>query len=170
MREPSWKQEIREALRRPDPSTAWSLEGPNRLVKVVEMERVINCPPIARLRGYVTQERYLFGKTPRDIEIALGLKPNILLRGCRVFRLRKLPGSKEYTDEGTADLPGGMAFIAEDAFEAEAKFEKENQKSYDRSLYARGYYPPGSSLIPQWNVTIEIPVSLILDLLPMFRY
>ena len=68
-REPDWKAEIRDALRK----EPWSLTGAQRLVKVVRMRTMMNTPERARAVGYVTQELYLFGKTPYQIERAAWL-------------------------------------------------------------------------------------------------
>jgi hypothetical protein len=159
-REPDWKAEIRDALRK----EPWSLTGAQRLVKIVRMRTMMNTPERARAVGYVTQELYLFGKTPYQIERALGLPPLSLLRGCRVFRLERLPMRSEYTDELTADKPGGLAFDPGDALEAKAKYRE------DETMAEVPYYPPGASWIPQWDVTVSIPLIHIIDLAPNFGY
>jgi hypothetical protein len=159
-REPDWKFEIRNALR-PEP---WSKDGPQRLVKVVNFRTLMNTPDHARAVGYVTQELYLFGKTPTDIERALGLPPFRLRRGCRVFELERLPLRGEYSDELTADTPGGLAFDLGDALEARYRYDN------DKSMVEVPYYPPGDRWIPQWNVTAAIPLKHIRDLPPNITY
>jgi hypothetical protein len=159
-REPEWKFEIREALRH----ESWTVDGPRRLIKVVRLETIINKPTLARAVGYVTQELYLLGKTPRDIEHALGLPPFSLLRGCRIYSLTRLPGLTEYTHELTADRPDGLAF--DPGTRVEARYRYEN----DSGLREVPYYPPGSQHIPQWKVTAAIPLRWIADLPPNFKY
>jgi hypothetical protein len=159
-REPDWKAEIREALRH----EPWSSTGPQRLMKVVRFRSLMNAPAHARAVGYVTQELYLFGKTPTDIERALGLPPFSFGRGCRVFHLERLPMRGEYTDELTADMPGGLAFNPADALEARYRYEN------DQSMREVPYYPPGDKWIPQWNVTVAIPLKHIMDLAPTITY
>ena len=159
-REPDWKAEIRDALRK----EPWSITGAQRLVKVVRMGTVMNTPEHVRAVGYVTQELYLFGKTPYQIERALGLPPRSLLRGCRIFHLERLPMRSEYTDELTADKPGGLAFDPGDALEKKARYEER------ANMLEVPYYPPGDPWIPQWDVTVSIPLRLILDLPPNFSY
>src|SRR5271157_5878694 len=117
-REPDWKVEIRNAMR-PEP---WTRTGPQRLVKVVRLRTVMNTPGRVRAVGYVTQELYLFGKTPKDIERALGLPPFSFGGGCRVFHLERLPMRGEYTDELSAEQPGGLAFDPGDALEARYRY------------------------------------------------
>ena len=163
-REPDWKKEIREAKRRDPASVAWSSQGPNRLVKVVRLATAMNVAFRTRAVGYVTQEKYLFGKTPTEIERALGLPPFNLGRGCRVFRLERLPQRGEYTDELSAAMPGGLAFNPADAEEAWARFDA------DKSLREVPYYGPGDERIPQWDVTVAIPLIHLTDLPPTINY
>lgn len=61
-RDQDWQREIREETRREPASSAWSSVGPNRLVKVTRLSAIFNSTPRARAIGYVTQEKYLFGK------------------------------------------------------------------------------------------------------------
>ena len=159
-REPDWKAEIRDAMRR----EPWTSTGPQRLVKVVQFLSLQNTPEHARAVGYVTQELYLFGKTPTGIERALGLRPFSLGRGCRVLHLDRLPMRGEYTDELTADMPGGLAFNPADAMEAHHRYAN------DEGMRELPYYPPGDKWIPQWNVTVAIPLTLIRDLAPNITY
>jgi hypothetical protein len=159
-REPDWRREIREAMR----NEAWTLVGPSGLVKVVRLATMINVPAKARAPGYVTQQRYLFGKTPAQIERDFGLPPFSLDRGCRVFRLERLPQRSEYTYELSAAEPDGLAFNPADAWEARARFVN------DPSLTEVPYYPPGNERIPQWRVTGDIPLIHLFDLLPNVTY
>jgi hypothetical protein len=161
-RREQWQDDVREAIS--TGSETWSLTGPNRLVKVVRPEDIINAPEWVRVPGYVTQERYLFKKMPSQIERALGLQPFSLKRGCRVYRLSRLPGIGEYSYEITADKPDGLAFVEADMMEARAKFLE------DKSLNVVPYYPPGDPHIPQWKVTVEIRLKLLIDLWPLAQY
>lgn len=164
MAEDEWRKEARDAMRREPRHLGWSLTGPRRLVKVVRMQTMMSAISPARAVGYVTEERYLFRKTPHQIEAALGLPPFSLLRGCRVYRLERLPQPSEYTDELSAAEPGGLAFNPADALEARIRYDN------DPSQTEIPYYPPGESHIPQWAVTVAIPLRHILDLPPNFAY
>ncbi len=159
-REPDWLADIRDAMR----DEPWSLQGPDRLVKVVRMATMINVPALSRAVGYVTQERYLLGKMPVEIERALGLPPFSLGRGCRVFRLRRLPLSWEYTYELSAAQPDGLAFDPGVAWEARARYVE------DQGLTEVPYYPPGDPNIPQWKVTVAIPLVHLATLPPLIAY
>lgn len=163
-REPEWKREIRSAMRSEPRHLGWTLSGPNRLVKVVRPGALMNTPPTARAVGYVTQEKYLLGLTPAEIERRLGLPPFHLFRGCRVFRLARLPQASEYTDELSAAEPDGLAFDVSQAWEARARFVTEP------TLTEVPYYPPGDPVVPQWRVSIAIPLVHIIDLPPLFHY
>jgi hypothetical protein len=157
MRRTEWQSEIDDAMRRED----WSLDRGRRLVKVVRYGAIMNDPGRARVVGYVTQERYLIGKTPRDIEIALGLRAFELLSGCRVYRLERLPQHSEYTYELTAAMPDGLAFNPADALEAHFR---PTESGIGR------HYPSGSPTIPQWKVNVAIPLIHLIDLGPPMQY
>jgi hypothetical protein len=159
-REPEWLTEIRDAKRH----EPWTTEGPNRLVKVVRAATLMNVPQRARAVGYVTQEKYLFGKTPTEIERALGLPPFSLGRGCRIFCLQRLPQPSEYSYELSAAHPNGLAFVPADALEARQKYLD------DGTLTEQPYYPPGESHIPQWDVSVAIALIHLRDLPPLFSY
>jgi hypothetical protein len=59
--------------------------------------------------GYVTQELFLSGKTPVQIEEALGLKVNSLVDGCIVLALQSVPGPSQIDYELTTNYPDGLA-------------------------------------------------------------
>ena len=64
-RKPDWKREIEDGLRREN----WSIRGPNGIVKVMPLGT-----QAASLSGYITLGKHLVGKTPKEIEFALGLE------------------------------------------------------------------------------------------------
>src|SRR5271169_4555290 len=72
-----WQRDIHEGLRREN----WSLAGPNRIVKVLPFGSVA-----AALGGYITVGTSLLGKTPLEIEGALGLPHRYLVNGARIYR------------------------------------------------------------------------------------
>lgn len=97
-----WQRDVRDALRRNN----WSLSGPNRVVKVVPRSGNV----ITALGGYITVVSSLLGKTPQQIEHALGLPRDYLASGARVYRFTRLPMAHEYEYELTALYPDGLAF------------------------------------------------------------
>lgn len=136
-----WQQDMHEAVRR----EPWSLRGPNQIVKILPG----GGSTAAQLGGYITVGKSLLGKTPQQIEQALGLPPGFLLNGARVYRFTRLPLVQEYEYELTADHPGGLAF---------------------NPAHSNLSYPPGSRKIHQWRIKpgVYIPVdsSNFLDLRP----
>jgi hypothetical protein len=139
-----WQRDIYEGLRKEN----WSLRGTKRIVKVVPYGT-----PATALGGYITVGLSLVGKTPPEIEQALGLTSGYLVGGARIYRFTRLPLSHEYEYELTAFYPGGLAF---------------------NPAHSHPAYPPGSPVIHQWRIRdgIRIPVDVrnFLDLLPSQRF
>jgi hypothetical protein len=127
-----WEREVHEAKRR----ETWALRGPNQIVKVL--------PGVGNsaLGGFITLGRYLLGKTPQQIEIALGLPLGSLAKGARIYRFTRLPLMGEYEYELTAFHPDGLAYV-------------EGHSNPD--------YLPGDRTIHQWRIKpgITIPVDTI---------
>lgn len=140
-RDEDWRKDVREAMRHEQ----WSLRGPTRVVKV--MPAHVFC--VEGLKGFVGTEQALLGKTPSQIEAALGLKLRSLARGCRVYRFTRLPMPSEVEYELTAKYPDGWAF---------------NPAMHDDR------YPPGDATIHQWRLLVDVPVEHLLDLAPGQRY
>jgi hypothetical protein len=105
------------------------------------------------LGGYITVGSALIGKTPPEIERALGLKRKYLLGGARIYLIARLPMSHEYEYEMTAAYPGGLAF---------------------NPAHSDPAYPAGSAVIHQWRIKdgVQIPVdpTKYLDLRPTERF
>ncbi len=139
----NWQREIREGIRR----ESWSISGPRCIVKVLPFGS-----PASALGGYITTGASLVGKSPRDIERALGLPKRYLDRGARIYRFVRLPLASEYEYELTAAHPAGLAFSP---------------------AHSHPDYPPGSSAIHQWRIRdgIRIPVDAqnFLELAPGMR-
>ncbi len=133
-----WEQEIHDGKRKEN----WSVTGPNAIVKVLPFSS-----NAAALDGYITLGKYLLGKTPPQIQHALGLPPSYLKNGATIFRLARLPRTDEYEYELTAKYPDGLAYNA---------------------AYSSPLYPPGSNIIHQWRVKkgVLIPVSKSIQLRP----
>lgn len=143
-RSEDWQQDIRQAKRH----EPFILAGTNRMVKVAALA-TMSTPVFARVSGYVTQEKFLCGKSPQQIEAALGLKGDSLKTGCRVYRFRRQPGPSECTYELTTAFPDGLAY---------------------HEGFSNPDYPPGDARIHQWRLCVEIPVDHLIDLLPGQRY
>lgn len=135
--------DLRDVLRR-EPFVG---VGPSRLVKVVALSGPV--PLMSHASGYVTQEKFILGRTPADIERLLGVRIGSLGAGCRVYRLARAPGASECTYELTTEFPDGLAF---------------NPAFSDPS------FPPGASHVQQWQLLAEIPVLHVCDLAPGQAY
>lgn len=155
-REPEWQREVRDARR----VESFSLSAPNRLVKAVPLA----WSPMSRAKGYVTVERYLLGRTPRQLENDLGLPSGCYSTGCRVYRMTRLPGTSEISYELTAEHPGGLAF------DEWAAMDEVLRRRQDPSYTPKPIYGPGRSAIHQWELTSELPVAIVVDLLPTSAY
>jgi len=140
-----WQREAHDAVR----TEMWSLRGPSQIVKVVPA----HWNAASHLGGYITLGKFLLGKTPNQIEAALGLPRDFLKAGARIYRFVRLPMVREYEYDLTAQYPGGLAF---------------NPAHSDLN------YPPGDRKIHQWKIKpgVQIPVDSInfLDLKPGQRF
>lgn len=134
----------------------WALSGPKRIIKVVALPHVSACA----LHGFVGLEKALLGKTPHQIERALGLPSHWLKSGCRVYRFTRLPLSHEVDCELTAEHPDGRAFNASTLAEAQA------QRQLNPAQPRLKVYPPGARHVHQWKLRVDVPVVPVLDLLP----
>ena len=77
-----WQREAHDAVR----TEMWALRGPSQIVKVVPADW-----NAAQLGGYITLGKFLLGKTPNQIEDALGLPRDFLKAGARIYRFTRLP-------------------------------------------------------------------------------
>jgi hypothetical protein len=127
-----WERDLHEGTRREN----WSLRGPMRIVKVLPGIAT----PAAVLGGYITQGKFLVGKTPDEIEAALGLPADFLKAGATIYSFKRVPLTSEYEYELTAKYPDGLAW---------------NPAHFDER------YRPGHPAIHQWRIKpgILIPVE-----------
>ena len=137
---PNYKLEIQNAMRR----EKWTLQGPNRVVKVVKLlPGGVN--PIggnagpSKQGGYITTASSLRNMMPAQIEKALGLPAGELGSGAVIYKFLRLPQPSEVTYELTADHPGGQKFTS----------------------MSHPSYPPGSAQIHQWRIDPphDVPVD-----------
>lgn len=85
---------------------SWKLEGPDALVKVVPAGASGEA-----VTGYVTQLKYIAGRTPAEMEQVLGLKPGMLKDGASITAPTRLPTAAEFNLRGYTQLPGGKPFV-----------------------------------------------------------
>lgn len=135
--------DLRDVLRR-EPFVG---AGPSRLVKVAALDGP--APLMSHASGYVTQEKFILGRTPAEIERLLGVRIGSLSGGCRVYRLARAPGPSECTYELTTEFPDGLAF---------------------HPAFSDPSFPPGAPYVQQWQLLARIPVLHICDLAPGQTY
>jgi hypothetical protein len=155
-RKQDWQHEVEDARRVDE----WSLTPPTRLIKTVPVE----VPLMRAVKGYVTVEKSIIGRTPRELEDALGLPTGCFNRGCRVYRLTRLPQTHEIEYELTIDHPGGLAFDEWGALDEVLRRRLEPARPH------RPIYAPGRQSIHQWRLAAEIPAAVVIDLLPNVTY
>lgn len=153
----------------------WSLSGRQQLVKVVSAagyEHMGSKPPEDQLvGGYITEKRYLWGLTNRQIEKVLGLRPFELKHVAFVFGLSRLPTADEVDFRLSAAFPDGKSPYDEDGKladsytqglkKAQADFQA-GKGTTDRSNWpVVDFYPMGSGQVPQWKIrpNVRIPTS-----------
>lgn len=109
----------------------WNKGGLERPVKVTATEATDR----QSVRGYVTQEKFIKGRTPEEMEKILGLEPGNLKNGATIYRLTETPNADQFTPKGYSQTPGGMPYEP------------------------GGKYPPGKGA-PQWELKEEIPAEV----------
>jgi hypothetical protein len=100
-----------------------------------------------KVKGYITQERFLVGKTPGEMRDILGLLPTDLTTGARILAVTGPLRITDLMNKGYTHLPGG--------------------EEYDREK--KPAYPPGRGA-GQWDLITEVSVELVEDLPPSTPY
>lgn len=152
-------------------SRTWTLTGKNRLVKVCSPTAANTVHRYQSIKGYVTQEKYLYGLVPAQIERLLGLRPHELGSLAYVFSLDRLPVRGEFEFKFSTAFPDGKAFD----FESGSKDQKaladarrdyaEGRNLYEGAATPRSmtpvvqFYPPGSGMVPQWQLIRPVPLG-----------
>ena len=155
-RKQDWARDAEDARRIDE----WSLTPPRRLIKTVPVE----VPVMKGVKGYVTIEKSIIGRTPRELEDDLGLPAGCFNRGCRVYRLTRLPQSHEIEYELTVEQPDGLPFDEWGALDEVLR------RRLDPGHTHRPIYAPGRRSIHQWRLTTEVPAAVVIDLLPNVTY
>ena len=161
-RKQDWQDEMKDARW----FDGWSLTPPTRLIKAVPVE----VPVMKAVKGYVTVEKSIIGRTPRELEDALGLPVGWFNRGCRVYRLTRLPQAHEIEYDLTLDQPDGLAFDEWAAIDNALRRRLEVEGTLGDYGPAKPIYRPGSRSIHQWRLTAELPAAVVIELLPNVTY
>lgn len=142
--------------------TSWTLTGGTRLVKVCSPTAAQAVEKYGSAMGYVTQEKYLYGKSCTEIERLLGLRPFELRNLAYIFSLARLPRMGEFEFRFSTAFPAGKPFEKKQADEMmQARQDYlDHKRVNERSIMpVQQYYPPGSAMIPQWELTTPIAVA-----------
>lgn len=153
----------------------WSLTGRSRLVKVfgISARNFMGSesnPDKDHVRGYVTEERYLWGLNATEIETKLGLRPFELRPLAYVYSLERLPTSDEVEFKFSAGFPDGKPVgrgkdkeeFHKDMMKAREDYAA-NKNTVTRSMTpVVQLYGPGSFRIPQWKLTAPVPVGKLI--------
>lgn len=126
--------ELNEAMRR---------EGIDRPVKVLTLTD--GQPPPGRVRGYVTQERFILDRNPREMREILGLRSIDLISGARVLAITEPLALHDFENKGYTHMPAGQVWTP------------------------ASNYPPGRGA-GQWSLIREVAATLIQDVQPGERY
>jgi hypothetical protein len=112
-------------------------------VKVVTFSE--DQPAPARVKGYITQERFILDRTPREVREILGLRSIDLITGARVLAITQPLLLSDFENKGYTYMPARQVWTPTSA------------------------YPPGKGA-GQWNLIREMAVMLIEDVAPGERY
>ena len=115
----------------------------DRPVKVITLSEGQLVP--ARVKGYITQERFILDRTPREMREILGLKSIDLITGARVLAITQVLLLTDFENKGYTHMPAGQVWTPASA------------------------YPPGKGA-GQWNLLREVTASLIQDVPAGERY
>lgn len=116
----------------------WRLGGVETLVKVMGCQTK---PDPTRAIGYVTSIKYLAGRTPIQLEQAVGLREKTkLLGGAAIYAVSPLPRHAQFEFRSYSNTPEGVSTTVKAAHKD---------------------YPPGLG-VPQWEITGLTQANLVL--------
>lgn len=156
----------------------WSLEGRSRLVKVLSVSAAKYAMEFngGALSGYITEERFLWGLNSHQIERFLGLRTHELRPLAQIHALSRLPKPNEVEFKFSAAFPDGDVYTNKDhdnLLAARRAFLDGSDRHTRSMTPVVNAYPPGSGMIPQWRLTVEIPsgglISTVMPTLPFAR-
>ena len=63
-----------------------------------------------QVSGFFTQEKFILGRTPQQMEHDLGLKPGDLKMGATIYELSQTPTAEQFVPAGYTHMPGGSFY------------------------------------------------------------
>ena len=126
--------EFNDAMRR------GTIDRPVKVLTLAEGQ-----PVPARVKGYITQERFILDRTPREMRDILGLRSIDLITGARVLAVTQPLLLSDFENKGYTYMPAGQVWTP------------------------ASVYPPGRGA-GQWNLIPEVTAVLVEDVSPGERY
>ena len=127
----------------------WQLQPDNWPAKVISPQRAQQLQLVVGLatniRGYITCDKFLKGRTPDQMESVLGLPQGDLSQGAWVLHPLCLPLVTQFDLRGYTQTPAGLPYAGS------------------------GAYPPGLGA-SQWELTDDIPAVVVAFVAPGQRY
>jgi hypothetical protein len=141
-------------------------------------------------KGFITRERWLIGRTSRQMARLLGFSLDRMALGARVYALKRLPRNDEFQFAGYTHWPngepkGGREVLPPNWIAIDAKWMRgpdERRKDLVRSTWTQTgpdrlvkvvpniahkegetKYPPGDG-VEQWRLDRRIEMNLVADL------
>jgi hypothetical protein len=128
------------------------------------------------LSGYITQEKYIRGRSLAEMESLLGFNMGRLKAGAAVYAFTRIPRADEFELRGYTYLPDGGGAVGKLAKDLDLNRLKEILRTQvwsvcglDRlvkvvSVIDWGGYPMGLG-VPQWELTKPVDAVLVSNLL-----
>ncbi len=108
------------------------------------------------IEGYFTIERNIWGLSPREMEIVLGLRPGRLAGGARILALDREPTIGEFDPRGSTRFPDGKGLdesaLHSTKFMPGAWLGQRLVKAKPLLSSSAIAFPPSSSAIEQWKL------------------
>jgi hypothetical protein len=130
-------------------------------------------PPVS---GYITQDKYIRGRSLKQMEYILGFRAGRFAAGAAVYALNRLPEPNEFELRGYTFLPEGGNAVRKWVVDLNVDVLKEMLRKEvwkvsgpDRLIKVvpvidRGTYPVGLGA-PQWELTKPVDAVLVRNLL-----
>ena len=127
------------------------------------------------LKGYITQEKFILGRTLKQIESILGFNSGRLAAGAAVYRFTRLPQPHEFELRGYTYLPDGGTVVGKWVANMDVDKLKEllRREIWSSSGFNRlvkvvpvidwGNYPTGLGA-PQWELIKPVDAVLVRNL------
>lgn len=125
--------------------------------------------------GFVTQLKFLNGRTLLQIEGLLGFHGGRLAAGATIFALARLPNIEEFETQGYSQVAGHrhrppagldplalrkMAMRAWTLTGGDSLVKLTPQTQHNEAIANDAQYPPGRG-VPQWKLTRLIPARVV---------